>query len=157
MIFGIDFNRLYLTTDGRIGRQDFWIGLIGLVVVMIVLSLILAALFGMASFAGRLLGFIPQLALAYPGYCLLAKRFHDRDKPETYAAIAIGISVLAAFIGLFGITGGPGSPNLFGMLVGLINLAVFIWVVVDLGILRGTEGDNRYGPDPLAQGGNSAD
>ena len=102
----------------------------------------------MASFVARLLSFVVQVVLAYPGYCLLAKRFHDRGKPELTRQ-SPSASVLAALLGLFGIAGGPGGPNLFGTLVGLINLAVVIWVVVDLGILRGTEGENRYGPDPL--------
>jgi uncharacterized membrane protein YhaH (DUF805 family) len=146
-----DFNRLYLTTDGRIGRQDFWIGLIGLIVVGIVVSLILAALFGIASFAGRLLGFIPQLALAYPGYCLFAKRFQDRDKPGAYGAIPIGVGLLITLLGLTGLTGDPASPNILGWLLNLVNLAVFVWVVIELGILRGTVGDNQYGGDPVGE------
>jgi uncharacterized membrane protein YhaH (DUF805 family) len=35
----------------------------------------------------------------------------------------------------------------------LLNLVplVNIWVFIELGFLRGTVGDNQYGPDPLAQ------
>ena len=36
------------------------------------------------------------------------------------------------------------------LLVGLIPL-VNIWVLIELGFLRGTIGDNQYGPDPLPQ------
>lgn len=32
----------------------------------------------------------------------------------------------------------------------LVGLAAGIWWLVDLGILEGTKGDNRFGPDPLA-------
>ena len=35
------------------------------------------------------------------------------------------------------------------LLIGLIPL-VNIWLVVELGFLRGTVGQNRFGPDPLA-------
>ena len=35
------------------------------------------------------------------------------------------------------------------LLIGLIPL-VSIWLVVELGFLRGTVGQNRFGPDPLA-------
>lgn len=35
------------------------------------------------------------------------------------------------------------------LLIGLIPL-VSIWLVVELGLLRGTIGQNRFGPDPLA-------
>ena len=34
--------------------------------------------------------------------------------------------------------------------VGLIGLAIGLWVLIDLGLLKGTPGPNRYGPDPLA-------
>jgi uncharacterized membrane protein YhaH (DUF805 family) len=33
-------------------------------------------------------------------------------------------------------------------LLGLIPL-VNIWVMIELGCLKGTSGDNKYGPDPL--------
>ncbi len=144
-----DYNRLYLTTDGRIGRQDFWIGVVGLLVVGIVVSLILAGLFGMVSFVARLLAFIVQLAFAYPAYCLMAKRFQDRDKPGNYAGIPIGIGLLITLLGLIGLTGSPANPNSFGWLLSLVNLAVVIWIVVELGILRGSIGDNQYGGDPV--------
>ncbi len=38
------------------------------------------------------------------------------------------------------------------LLIGLIPL-VSIWLVVELSILRGTVGPNRFGPDPLAGSG----
>ena len=31
-----------------------------------------------------------------------------------------------------------------------MTLLVALWFLIELGFLRGTEGDNRYGPDPLA-------
>jgi len=31
----------------------------------------------------------------------------------------------------------------------LVPLVGMIWVIVDLGILEGTKGDNKFGPDPL--------
>ncbi len=144
-----DYNHLYLTTDGRIGRKTFWMGIIALVIVSIVINVIVGVLFGWASFAVLLIGFIVQVALAYPGYALMGKRFQDRAKPGIYAAIVIGISILVALFSLIGLTGAPGVPNAFGMLTSLIEVAIGIWIVIELGILRGTVGDNAYGPDPL--------
>ena len=34
--------------------------------------------------------------------------------------------------------------------VGLVGFAIGLWVLIDLGLLKGTPGPNRYGPDPLA-------
>jgi uncharacterized membrane protein YhaH (DUF805 family) len=36
------------------------------------------------------------------------------------------------------------------MLVTLIPIVGFIWWLVDLGILEGQEGENRWGPNPVA-------
>lgn len=144
-----DVNHLYLTTEGRIGRRDFWIGVIALVVVSLVIGVVLGLIFGWISFATRAINFIVQLALAYPGYALMAKRFQDRGKPGTYAAVIIGINILYALLSLIGLTGTPVEVNLFGQLYGVVMLAIGIWVLVELGILRGTVGENAYGPDPL--------
>lgn len=143
-----DYQRLYLTAEGRIGRQDFWMGILGFAVVGIVLGLIFLALFGSLSFITRLLNFIVQLIFAYPAYNLMAKRFQDRDRPPMFAAIIIAIGILINFIGLF--TGAPmGATGFLGTLFGLIDLVIAIWVLVELGILRGTVGQNQYGPDPV--------
>jgi uncharacterized membrane protein YhaH (DUF805 family) len=64
-----------------------------------------------------------------------------------------------ALLGLFGLTmtmtdmgGGvmmPGYTSI-GMILGLVSLVVGIWALIELGILKGTEGPNQHGPDPLA-------
>ena len=143
-----DYQRLYLTTEGRIGRQDFWMGILGFVVAGIILSIIIYAVAGSTSFTARLLNFIVQLLFAYPSYALLMKRFHDRDKPESYAVIIVGLSLLSGVTNLFWV-GGPMQGGFFGAIVGIVILGILIWVIVELGILRGTVGANQYGPDPV--------
>jgi len=145
-----DYNRLYLTTDGRIGRQDFWIGAIVLVVVAIVVSVVIGFIVGWATTAAQWVFFILQLALAYPSYCLLAKRFQDRDKPAMYAAVVIGINIVISFLTLLGLAGPAASPNALGWIFSLISAAIGIWILIELGILRGTVGSNQYGADPVS-------
>jgi uncharacterized membrane protein YhaH (DUF805 family) len=149
----IDFAYLYTSTEGRIGRQSFWIGVVGFLVVGLVLSLVLGAIFGMASLAGTVLSFIVQLIFAYPAYALMAKRFQDRDKPGTWAAVWVGISLLFSLLGLFGLTGDPMAPNWFGTLFSVVLLIFAIWILVELGFLRGTIGPNNYGADPVGEPG----
>ena len=144
----MDFSTLYLSTEGRIGRQTFWIGHIVLAVIGIVLALLTASLFGQMSFMTRLISLI--YIVAYPAYAVSAKRFQDRNKSGSLGAILIGLSVFSALLDLFGLTGNPIAPNMFGILLSLITLAVAIWYLIELGILRGTVGDNQYGPDPVA-------
>lgn len=145
----MDFSYLYLSTEGRIGRQNWWIGHIILAVIGIVIMLIVSSLFGPLSIATRLISFILVLVLAYPAYAVSAKRFQDRDKNGALGAILIGIGIVSALFQLFGLTGDPANPNAFDMIFGLATLAVAIWYLIELGILRGTVGDNRYGPDPV--------
>lgn len=68
---------------------------------------------------GNLISLIFSLAVLYPSLCLAIKRCHDRDKS--------GWWILINFIPLIG----------------------FIWWIVEFGCLRGTEGPNNFGPDPL--------
>jgi uncharacterized membrane protein YhaH (DUF805 family) len=62
------------------------------------------------------------LLVIWPGLAMQAKRWHDRDKSAWWI---------------------------------LINFIPFIgplWVLIECGFLRGTPGQNRFGPDPLAGG-----
>lgn len=145
----MDFSHLYLSTEGRIGRQMWWIGHIILAVIGIVVTLIFAGLFGQMSFATRLLNFIYVLIVAYPAYAVSAKRFQDRNKNGALGAILIGISVLSALLQLFGMGADPMHPGAISMILSIAILIVAIWYLIELGILRGTVGDNQYGPDPV--------
>lgn len=146
-----DFNRLYLMTDGRIGRQDFWIGAVGLFVVGIVVAFIIGSLFFMFGRTAMILMFIVQLAFAYPAYCLMAKGFQDRDKPGKLAGILVGLGLLIALFGILGLTGNPMTGgNTFGWLLNLVQFVVAIWFLVELGFLPGTAGENQFGADPVA-------
>ncbi len=68
---------------------------------------------------GGLLSLIVALVLLYPSIALAAKRWHDRDKSGWWSLI-----LLIPFVG-------------------------WIWYLVECGILPGTAGPNRFGPDPL--------
>ena len=98
----------------------------------------------------RLISLIYIVAVAYPAYAVSAKRFQDRDKSGSLGAILIGLSVFSSLLALFGLTGNPIAPNTFGILLSFVTLAVAIWYLIELGILRGSVGDNQYGPDPVA-------
>ncbi len=128
---------LFLSFDGRIPRSKFWIGLLVLVVLNWVLMAIAGAVFGTSMMMSPDAAanpeqamqqmsaiFIPMmivlLILLYPSLAVYTKRWHDRGKSGWWSLIMF------------------------------IPIAGFIWMIVELGILRGTDGDNKYGPDPLA-------
>jgi uncharacterized membrane protein YhaH (DUF805 family) len=84
------------------------------------------------------------LLLGYNLVALSAQRLHDRDRrgwwlvaPLLLVGGGLGIGILlrwrlALYIGL-----GAGALAL-------------LWLLVEISLLRGTPGDNRFGPDPLA-------
>jgi len=108
---------------GRIRRSDFWLGNLILFIAMIVIAQ------GIALFAGvdldsktdlRATGaqFLAALIVMWPNLAVGVRRLHDRNQS--------GWWILLSFIPVIG----------------------SFWLVINLGILRGTEGDNRYGAEP---------
>jgi uncharacterized membrane protein YhaH (DUF805 family) len=67
-----------------------------------------------------ILGIIFAIACIYPAIALYAKRWHDRNKSGWWT------------------------------LIGFVPIIGAIWLIVELGCLRGTQGANNYGADPLA-------
>jgi uncharacterized membrane protein YhaH (DUF805 family) len=116
----MDWKYLFTSFEGRIGRQQMWLGIIVLIVIGIVAS-ILDLILGTASDDGiGIISAIVSLISIYPSIALYAKRWHDRGKSGWWSLI---------------------------LLVPVIGV---IWWLIECGFLRGTEGPNQYGPDPLA-------
>ncbi|MGL4290276.1 MAG: DUF805 domain-containing protein [Phreatobacter sp.] len=136
-----EFQKLLLTFDGRIARQDFWIGIVALIVVNLVVGTILGWI------GGAFLSGLLSLVMAYPAYCLSLKRSNDLDYPQTYVQAFMAAQVALTVISMFG---GLGLGFLFySILLPILGIAALALLVV-LGFFQGTTGPNRYGPDPLA-------
>lgn len=82
-------------------------------------------LFVVGLIAGSIFGdeglipFVIGVLIMFAGVCMHIKRCHDRDKSGWWCLL-----LLIPFIGT-------------------------IWAIVDLGLLEGTKGTNRFGSDPL--------
>ena len=44
---------------------------------------------------------------------------------------------------------GDAKPPTSATILSLVSFAIVIWGFIEMGVLRGTRGDNKYGPDPL--------
>jgi uncharacterized membrane protein YhaH (DUF805 family) len=144
----MDFQYLFTSFDGRINRAKYWVGVVSLSVVWIILGFIIINIFGQTI--GGILMTLILLALFYAFYAVAAKRFQDRDKPGVTALYGLVPLFVANLLGIFGLTGTPQGLNALGWICTLINLGVILWFLIDLGILKGTPGPNRFGGDPLA-------
>ncbi len=145
----MDFQYLFTSFDGRINRAKYWAGVVILAVISIVAGFIIGAVFGQSTI-GIILVTLVTLALFYPGYAVAAKRFQDRDKPGQTALYGLVPVLIASLLQAFGLTGTPNAPNALGWICNLISIGVGLWFLIELGILKGTPGPNRFGGDPLA-------
>jgi uncharacterized membrane protein YhaH (DUF805 family) len=66
---------------------------------------------------------------------VLSKRLHDRGRSGWWAAM-----VLVAFAAIW--------PAPHGFL-GFLACVVLVWTAVELGVMGGEQGSNRFGPNPL--------
>jgi len=136
----MDWKYLYTSFEGRINRQPYWIGALVLVGALIVINLVLILL---AGFAGLIIVYIISLLVIYPSLAMMIKRFHDRNKSGWWSLIFY----IPAIIN--GVISASAPDSSLTMITGLITLVVSIWFLVELGFLKGTDGPNDYGPDPL--------
>ena len=145
--------------DGRLNRQGWWLSVIALIVVAVVLSWILGLILGtggMMTMAQALdpatlqkaawQGLIVSIITAYPYMAISVKRRHDRN---SNGYDAIGLIVVGILYNLLQALGVISATNTVGMIVGVVFGIYAIYMLVQLGFLKGTAGPNNYGPDPL--------
>ncbi len=145
----MDFKYLFTSFDGRINRAKYWAGVVIIALISIAFGLIIGLVLGSSIF-GAILVTLVTLALFYPGYAVAAKRFQDRDKPGITALYGLIPVLIASLLQAFGLTGTPNEPNALGWICNLVTMGVGLWFLIELGILKGTPGPNRFGGDPLA-------
>lgn len=124
-----DWGALFLTATGRLGRTPFLIGAAAL----IALAAIYEAIAGVTLH--WLTGWLVYPALIYGGACVLSKRLHDRGKSGWWAAV-----ILFALVAVWQPPMNPADVLLSVLL---------LWAVVELGVMPGEQGANRYGANPL--------
>ena len=135
---------------GRISRKSWWIGYI----IMFFGSLLGTALLNPEFFTAEQIppsswpDTIWQLAWLIPGTAITVKRLNDRDWPWWPGYV---VGALIAFLYLaphFGLQIDPQASGMGRVLFGVLAVLLLL-VFVDNGFNSGTDGPNRYGPDPL--------
>jgi len=122
----IDWFETFLSSSGRIGALRF--------TVSAALLLLLLALYD-ATFKGslRLLtGIVAYGLLLFCGACVLSKRLHDRGRSGWWSAVIL-LAVAMVW---------PGPEGFLDF----VAVLVLVWAVIDLCIMPGERGNNRYGP-----------
>ncbi len=144
----MNFLKAIFGFKGRIGRADFWI-LILVPIAAMAISVMVHAL----QLPGRQLIAIILVSCGLVAWLsATVRRLHDRDKSAWYLLFFFGVpTVLQNFkarggkeeFAIYFFAGGIGSVYDF------ICLAVMVWMIAELGFLRGTPEQNRYGAGPV--------
>lgn len=156
VVAGFDWQKLFLSFEGRTRRSHFWIGWL--------------ILLGVGVIAGWLpiIGGLISLALIWPNLAISVKRLHDMGKTGWLIAIPWAVSTIGLIIGFAMVMGavfaggmGPdyyeNNPMALFALMGpafgafalasLVPLAFLLWI----GLVEGDTGDNRFGPNPKGE------
>ncbi|PHM38609.1 DUF805 domain-containing protein [Xenorhabdus innexi] len=119
---------------GRIGRREFWLG-IG---ICFALLFILLTLHGMNVLPMNFVAVCTALIL-YPTAAIFSKRLHDRNKRGGWALLLILAWVLLS------LDWNMMAPIWQWGIGRFIPTLIFVMIILDCGVFRGTEGANRFG------------
>ena len=116
----------FMSFQGRIGRGMWWIsGVVQLLLIVMAIGYVAAVEAAEDPRTGWQgpVFFLIVLIFAWIGLCANIKRYHDRGKSG------------------------------FWMLVSIVPIIGPLWMLIELGFLPGTNGDNEFGPPPSSIGG----
>jgi uncharacterized membrane protein YhaH (DUF805 family) len=167
----MNWTEYFFSFSGRINRAKLWLFVLIIFLIEIAFFILFAGIFGMSVLlAGDKVGApamtggpaviaffvvcaIVGIAIVVASIALTVKRLHDRNKGAAWLLVFWLLPIV------LDVSAGATSPNsgqdsgglsAAGVALMLASSAVSIWAFVELYCLRGTIGDNRFGPDPLA-------
>ena len=145
--------RFLFSFEGRIGRSDYWLkwilpATVAIVVPNGIFFMVAARSFDPAATQQLQPGvgwiivewvlLLYSLVILWAHLAVTGRRWHDRDKSGWLTMILLVMIV-------------PWIMTA-AVLWSLIVLAIVLWMLVDCGFLKGTDGPNRFGEDPLEAG-----
>jgi uncharacterized membrane protein YhaH (DUF805 family) len=96
--------------------------------------------------AAAILWGLALAATLIAGIAVTVKRLHDRDKAWWWVLIFMVAPNFLVFFGQYLLDTPTPNAGKIPMLCALLALLLSLWGFVELGLLRGTAGPNRYGP-----------
>ena len=147
----MNFVNLFISPSGRINRAKFWIVDLVFTVVVLLLAVIGVTMAVSSSMDSmfRAASRRCSLPIMYVGVIDGIKRLHDRNKSGWWVLLFYGAPTCVCRL-LPALLGERRRTSLAVLLFQLVNLVISVWALIELGCLRGTIGQNKYGPDPLA-------
>ncbi len=141
----MNFTKLLFSPNGRIPRWQFWLGIV------CVFACVAAALGLYLATGNSQFGFPLVLGGVIVGFLVAIKPLHDRNKSAWWVLL-----FLWAPGALARLSDTLTDGSALSWLLVLVAAALSLWGLIELGFLRGTDGDNEYGPDPLSKAASPA-
>lgn len=143
------FGQLFFGFAGRISRRTYILSIIGVFIVSFIFGLILTFA---TTWRQDWISVVTTILFFWPGVALGIKRAHDRQRSAAWYVISVvGILLLQ-----FGSAAAVGIPidriqiwPWWAIVLALLSFLWSLWLLIELVFLRGTYGENRYGPDPI--------
>jgi len=129
-----DWKWLLFSFDGRATRGEYWKATLYMILAIIVIAVLIGlGVYGLER-GGTMTSDSSPITLIVIGT----------------AALAIGIPVFWASLAVGVKRWHDRNKSGLWVLIGFIPYIGSFWVLIECGCLRGTDGPNNYGPDPLA-------
>lgn len=146
----MDWVRLLFSFKGRIGRARYLVIELALLTLWLILWLKLR--FYSSPQWEHWLVAIPMI---WVNLAVTAKRLHDRDRNGWWAVAVFAVNRLSyVYYGLFLGLAFSVDLSMAAQLLLVISVVALpllqTWVIIELLFLTGTDGPNRFGPDPTA-------
>ena len=145
----MDFVWLLFGFRGRLNRARY------LVVELALLAIWVAALYKSSFLVSSpvALSWVAAIPMIWINAATTAKRLHDRNRSGWWAIAVFVVNRLSyLYYGLFfGLSFGVDISTVREMLLVMLAVALSLlqtWIVIELFFLAGTDGPNRFGPDP---------
>jgi uncharacterized membrane protein YhaH (DUF805 family) len=138
--------RKYAVFSGRAARAEYWWFYLLTVLVGIPARLLDLTLGDSAAIAA-----IVQLFLFVPWMAVTVRRLHDTDRSGWWLLIVVAVFAAVAFVAVLDSVAdtSAGGPLAFtSLVIGLLLVVVAVITLVVFMVLPGTQGSNRFGPDP---------
>jgi uncharacterized membrane protein YhaH (DUF805 family) len=145
----MDFVWLLFSFKGRLNRARY-------LVVELALLLLWVVAWHKSTFlvsSPEALGWVAAIPMIWINTATTAKRLHDRNRSGWWAVAIFIVNRLSyLYYGLFfGLSFGVDISIAREMLLVMFAVALSLlqtWIIIELFFLIGTEGPNRFGPDP---------
>lgn len=153
----MNIGNVLFSPNGRIGQQDYWIGILILIGGNIIAQFI------------PILGALIWLGLIWVGIAVYGKRLHDSGKTAWIHLLPWALSTVLAFVGIAIMVASAISAGVIsetsadfsveqiialvsagGIGLLLLGLSSLVWVIYTIwvGVMAGDPGENRFGPAP---------